>query len=192
MSKENELSKIYVSLIDLLFAVVLGQSFVIISDKNMLPSWIADPITSMPLIFNVLLVYTLIITSWVGYHKSVNKLPIRSVYRFITDIILLFLYYIAFKYVNSIVSLSIIFSLIFILYFIWNLLRYYVDYKEERTRWNLKTRTGQAFAFTFAFSGLAIAVYLFKHYFIRDFAAFGIFFLLILYRYIFRGGPKEN
>jgi len=192
MSTDNKLSEIYVSFIDLLFAVVLGQSFILISGEDMLPTWVADFLNSIPVIFNVLLVYALIITSWVGYHKSVIVLPIKSAYRFIVDVILLFLYYAAFRYVNSIESLTIIFSLIFCLYFVWNLIRYFIEYAQERSKWNLKKRMYHAFIFTLSFIGIACAVHFIPHYFIQSAAAIGILILLIIYRRLFWGGPNKG
>lgn len=84
--ENEEQSKIYVRFIDILFAVVLGQSFSFLSSQGSITEWISSPINNITNICNVLLAYALVITSCVGYHKSTSKLPIRNVLRFIIDL----------------------------------------------------------------------------------------------------------
>src|SRR6266571_5555152 len=89
---------VFVRFIDILFAVVLGQSFVILS------SILQDPWTNVLRLPVVFAVYAVVITSWYGYHQSVKQVRIRSTWRWLIDVMLLFVYYAGFVAASRISS----------------------------------------------------------------------------------------
>jgi len=119
----KEMSDIYVRFIDILFAVVIGQSFVLLSSENRFTSWFAQPYENAIKIATYLLVFVLVITSWVGYHRSVSLFPIRSALRFVIDIGLLFLYYLGFVSVDNFEIVLWIFFFSFLMYTVWDCIR---------------------------------------------------------------------
>src|SRR6266516_7081546 len=85
----DPISESFVRLIDIIFGVIMAQGFVIYRARITNPS---------PSIANgsLLLVYTTIILSWIGYHKSIVGYPYnRSIWsriRVTADILILVLY----------------------------------------------------------------------------------------------------
>jgi succinate dehydrogenase hydrophobic anchor subunit len=158
-SEDNEeksrtkISDTYVRFIDVLFAVILGQSFALLTSEQSFKTWLNQPIENAFGIATIMLVYVLVITSWVGYHQSVEKYKIRSVWRFIIDIALLFLYYFAFVNAGKFEIVISIFFLSFLLYTIWDAFRIY-EYRTSSTRELWKR---------FSFSGLFVVISLFVY-----------------------------
>lgn len=116
-------SEIYVRLIDILFAVVLGQSFVLLASTPGYHEWFALGSIDVIGIFAIAVVYLLIITSWVGYHRSVANYPILYPVRFAMDIFLLFVYYAAFSSIRDFGFLLLYFFIAFVTYTVWDMVR---------------------------------------------------------------------
>src|SRR5437870_409284 len=102
-----------------MFAIVVGQSFIFLSAPQRFPTWIASRTENAEQLLDTVLAYILVIGSWVGFHKSVKEQAIRNVSRFIIDIALLFLYYLAFVNVESLNSTFLILFAAFVGYFLW-------------------------------------------------------------------------
>ena len=191
---QEDSSGIYVKFIDVLFAIVLGQSFVLLSSSSGLASWMANPISHIWDMMNTVLTYSLVITSWVGYHDSVRTLRIRKVWRFVIDIMLLFLYYLGFTYVNSFPKLSIVVVLVFMLYFLWNVARFF-EYRSVEdcvTRYKLWNRTLEALLFAVVFAFIAYISNAFPDPTIGGVAWTVSLIVFIIYRKRFWGGPKAQ
>lgn len=186
----NQMADLYVRFVDILFAVVLAQSFTIISSPNGLLLWLSDINQHLLNLGSVFLVYTVVVTSWIGYHTSVAKLPIKSVWRFIIDIILLFLYNFAFMNIASFRTIMIILAAIFFMYLLWVSIRF-IEYKSESSRWDIKKRVWQAISFFIVFLVLAVATHLFSNPTADGIILVTAIALLVLYRYVYKGGPKE-
>jgi succinate dehydrogenase hydrophobic anchor subunit len=157
--EEKNLSRVYVQFIDILFAVVIGQSFVLLSSGAWFATWLAQPLQNAFGIATLVLVYVLLITSWIGYHQSVQQFPIKSVWRFLIDIILLLVYYMGFVYASNFQSVTLVFALSFVLYTTWDALRVREYYSLKRERGNLLKRFGISAGFMAGFAIIAL-VYL--------------------------------
>lgn len=149
--EEKDLSDVYVHFIDILFAVVIGQSFVLLSSEGWFASWLAQPFQNAFGIATLFLVYVLLVTSWVGYHQSTQSFPIKSVWRFIIDIILLFVYYMGFVYAGNFYTVIAIFASAFTLYTIWDIFRLKEYYSEKKLRRRLLKRLAISVGFTVGF-----------------------------------------
>jgi succinate dehydrogenase hydrophobic anchor subunit len=121
----EKISKTYVGFIDVLFAVVLGQTFVLLAAPEYYSTWFASPFQNAFGLATLILVYALVITSWVGYHQSVENYPLKSVGRFLIDIVLLFLYYFAFANAKNFGAVLIAIALSFFAYMLWDSVRLY-------------------------------------------------------------------
>ncbi len=189
------LCKTYVSFIDVLFAVVIGQSFVLLTDPEYYSTWFAQPYANAFGLSTLLLVYALVITSWVGYHQSVDVYPLRSVGRFLIDIILLFLYYFAFANAKDFGAVLLAITFSYLMYVIWDSFRIYENRANVNT--DLKKRWGISIAFLVFY----LVAYLSYGYAIPKvgqgiewlFLAIAIA-LLIVYRYAkwYREGAPQN
>ena len=190
------MSNIYVRFIDILFAVVIGQSFVLLSSEERYASWFTQPFDNAFKIATLLLVYGLVITSWVGYHQSTSVYPIRNPLRFVIDIVLLFLYYTGFVNANNFELVSWIFFFTFLLYTAWDFLRLWEYWdvslvmekvSKEKIRKQLIKRLSISGSFTIFFLA-SIIIYLLclKNKILGIEWAFFviILLLLILYRYL--------
>lgn len=145
--------EIYSGFIDILFAIVIAQSFVLLEDKDWYRPYFEYPVINAFNITLILLVYTLIITSWIGYHESIIHHK-ETVYRFIIDILLLFLYYLAFVSIKDFNFILTIFNIIFFIYLIWDFFRIFENYKSKE-KWKLVKRTGV--------TALFFTIYFFVH-----------------------------
>jgi hypothetical protein len=142
------LSGTYVSFIDVLFAVVLGQSFILLTSKDDYGTWFMQPYANAFGLFTILLVYGLIISSWVGYHLSVETYPLQSIWRFFIDIILLFLYYFAFANAGNFGTVLLAITASFSAYVAWDTFRIYENRSKERSiRVDLCKRLGWTIVF---------------------------------------------
>ncbi|MEM3551984.1 MAG: hypothetical protein QXZ02_05835 [Candidatus Bathyarchaeia archaeon] len=130
---EKETSEIYAHFIDILFAVVIGQSFVLLNSQEGYKSWLAQPSENTFGIATLLLIYGLVITSWVGYHRSIRFYPIKNPLRFVIDIFLLFIYYMGFVSAKNFENIiTWVFPLSFLLYTLWDALRLW-EYHEQKS-----------------------------------------------------------
>ena len=189
--EQEKRSALFVRFIDILFAIVTGQSFVFLASSAGVSSWIANPSQNVVTFGDAILAYSLMVTSWIGYHASTTKLPMKNVGRFIIDIILLFFYYLAFVNVKSFGSTSIIIFAVFFLYFAWSSIRLY-EYYDARATFGLVKRTAQAGTFAGAFFVIALIAYVYPDATIEGVLLFSSFALLIYYRKLYWGGPKNK
>jgi len=143
----------YVAFIDVLFAVVIGQSFVLLLDKDYYKLWFAEPFTYAFGIFTIFLVYALVISSWVGYHQSIKAYPIQSIWRFFIDVILLFLYYLAFASASNFGMVLFVLFTSFFAYSIWDGIRLY------ELRNELTNELWKRLVCTIVFFGFFVAIF---------------------------------
>jgi uncharacterized membrane protein len=126
-------SDIYTSFIDILFAVIIAESFVLLSGYSV---WIYD-LKSNALHFAILaFFYILVISSFVGWHRTIatdSQHP-EKIIRFSLDGILLFFYYVGFTSVQNFVLVLTIVFIVFGLYFGWDIARYleYIERKQDK------------------------------------------------------------
>jgi hypothetical protein len=83
-------------------------------------------------IATLLLVYGLVITSWVGYHRSTRVYPIKNPLRFVIDVTLLFLYYMGFVNANNFEVVTWIFFFVFLSYTAWDAFRI-LEYHSQKS-----------------------------------------------------------
>jgi len=184
---KKETSEIYAHFIDILFAVVIGQSFVLLNSHEGYKSWLAQPAENTFGIATLLLIYGLVITSWVGYHSSIRFYPIKYPLRFVIDISLLFVYYIGFvnaKNFETIITLVFPFS--FLLYTLWDAVRLWEYRAHKSSVKELFKRSLISLSFTLGFFIIAgIYVYFLKEVEWTHGAYFTIILMmLIFYRYL--------
>jgi len=130
---KKETSEIYAHFIDILFAVVIGQSFVLLNSQEGYKSWLAQPAENTLGIATLLLIYGLVITSWVGYHRSIRFYPITNPLRFVIDISLLFVYYIGFVNAENFETIiTLVFPFSFLLYTLWDAVRLW-EYRAHKS-----------------------------------------------------------
>lgn len=126
---EKRISEQLVSLIDILFAVAVGDSiFTLVFSNNTIIEW--------PIFYNIIITipnialivaYAAVILSWIGYHSMINQFPYRSnllgKMRFWIDILIVFIY-ISFIYSKDNLSLFLFWFIpIFLLYAIGDCIR---------------------------------------------------------------------
>ena len=184
-NKQDETSDIYTHFIDILFAIVIGQSFVLINSPEGYKYWWTRPRENLFGIVTLILIYGLVITSWIGYHRSIRKFPIKTPSRFLVDISLLFVYYMGFVNANDFQFVLVVFFASFLLYFVWDLLRLF-EYQKDMLKLGLIKRSLISLIFWFFF----LVIYLLYVYALREmewtYGAYIIIILtlLVLYRYL--------
>jgi hypothetical protein len=119
---EEKISNRLIDLIDIIFGVVVAQSFVIIFATNQ--SYQKLQLISYPLLF---LAYAAIVLSWIGYHKMMVYNPYKQnrfgYSRFCLDIFLIFIYALLLtSYENSFYFFTIL-PIIFLLYAVGGIFR---------------------------------------------------------------------
>lgn len=171
--------------------MVVGQSFAFLSSPSGVSSWVQSPLQNIVTIGDVILAYSLVITSWIGYHASVKKLPMRKIGRFIIDLFLLFLYSLAFASVKSFAAISLVLFGVFVLYFVWSIIRLY-EYYPHRKNYGLVKRSIQAGLFTIGFAVVALLIAFYPDPTLQGVMLDVSFGLLILYRLLIWGGPKQR
>ena len=124
-----ERTQFYAQAIHVLFAIVLGQSFMLASDILIPFQSILKPdnhTTVMALIF----VYILIVSGWAGYTKSILNQPHKDTnlgtVRFIIDLIILFEYFylLRISQTEHLNDLPIVVGIIFTTYIAWDFVKY--------------------------------------------------------------------
>lgn len=182
---EADGSRVYVRFIDILFAVVMGQSFVLLTSKYV--AWFGDWASYMAQIATILLVYALVVTSWVGYHRSAKAYPILHPLRFLLDIFLLFMYYFAFASAGDFGLVMHIFVIVFIAYTLWDLMRLLEYWNRSRPgtkeREELTKRVGVSALFAAAFW---LVSYLYSFVSTQPFATGAVLVCMIALLTIFR------
>ncbi len=187
---DRESQEVYVRFVDILFAVVLAQSFVVLN------SIFRDPRTNAFRLGTVFVIYALVITSWYGYHHSVSHVPIRSAFRWLIDIMLLFVYYTGFVAASELDPSNLVFTPVllvflgaFALYSGWDAIRI-VEYwsKPEVKKFNLYTRLAESLSFTIIlFAVTGFYVYVFRPQNVAGIEwgyLVGLTVLLVIYRYL--------
>lgn len=136
-------SRTYVGFIDVLFAVVIGQSFALMRPGQQYYLCLEKPAENALTIAVLTLVYALVVSSWHFYHWSTTLNPILSPIRFIIDIVLLFLYYLAFLSAAHFPLVITTFLAVFIGYTLWDGVRFY-EYRhmrQDKSRWSIFWRS---------------------------------------------------
>ena len=115
----------------------------------------------------------------------------KNVLRFVIDIALLFLYYLAFVNVQSFAVTSVILFFVFLLYFVWNAVRLF-EYPNERQRLDLVRRASEAGGFAIVFLVIALLRQMYSNPQLEGALLLASGILLIWYRVLYWGGPKER
>lgn len=80
----KKLTKVYVGIVDLIFAVIIGASLVELGgaalSKGLFTSYV------------LLVAYGTVVLSWTGYHVSLKDKPYKLPFRFWADLVILFFY----------------------------------------------------------------------------------------------------
>ncbi len=191
-------SKRYVELIEMLFAVVLALSFVVIttskSQSGVLESVITplqNPLPPLTLFSS----YVLVASSYVGFKKSVEQFPHRGrlgTLRFGIDVALLLLYYSAFLATPDFGLVLILYDVIFGLYALWSFIRV-AEYRDlEQSRPLLVRRAIRSSVFFLGFIAIT-GIYAFAQTPSKEFLA-GVTWIFVLYYFILyrtRKPPKR-
>jgi len=151
-SKEQSKSKIYVLTIQILFGIIIGISFTDYH-KELVPF---NPSFETIMIF---VAYATVLLSLVGYSITVKFRYHKKIWRFILDIILLYLYYqLVYSPRTGFDYFLWIFPAIFFIYVIWQILEYGEWRNEENHKYKLKPfliTVVVTIAFTIAFGLIA-------------------------------------
>lgn len=143
-----------IDLIEILYAVVLAASFGIVlpvtagtpSYTTGLLLWVSNPwVHGLP-IMTMFFAYSLVITSWLEYHRSARKFPIKGDIRLAIDLAILFMYYLMFALLTSFNSVLAISAGVFTLYSVWTVSRLH-EYKGDDRKAELHSRVLKASAF---------------------------------------------
>lgn len=89
--QEKQLSRYYVTFIDILYAVVLAQALSGISTSVNLPQKLINMLSLPFLLFIISVV--VVLTDWVVYHKAISLRPHKNPWRFFIDIVILFFFF---------------------------------------------------------------------------------------------------
>jgi len=148
-------------------------------------SWFTQPAENTFGIATYILIYCLVITSWVGYHRSIRFYPIKNVFRFIIDIALLFVYYMGFvNATNFEVIMTWVFPYSFLLYTLWDAIRLWEYRNQKNLISDLRKRflTSLIFMAAFFIIGLVYMYYLKEIEWIHGTLFIVILIMLIAYR----------
>ena len=110
-------SKHFVNLVDIIFAVIIAQSFIALSD-SVLPL----QLTTFNF-FTLIVAYLTIILSWVGYHESINLQHHRSWLRFALDLVILPVYLLLVNRFDDVGVFLLAFTILIILYLSWGVVK---------------------------------------------------------------------
>src|SRR3990172_3578535 len=122
----RETSRTYVDLVDIIFAIIVAESFLRLVDLG----------TSIPPFPAAVLLLSsvAVVMSWVGYHKSVRAQPHRNWYRFVIDLAILPVYLMLVTFYNDFSLILWTYALMFALYWLWGILKS-VEYAGEIRRY---------------------------------------------------------
>jgi len=134
------LSKYYVSFVDIMFGVMIAESFT--SFKNEL----FNPGFDLAVL---LVAYFTIMTSWLFYHRSVQVLPEEKWERFALDVAILFAYFILITTHKDFDIIVKAYPILWVLYLLWDWLKA-KEHKGKRVRvlWSVP--------YLFIFAGIAL------------------------------------
>jgi hypothetical protein len=143
----ESISAYYTRAVHVVFGVILGQSFFNSGTVLVPVSKFLDGTTFLKA-YELILVYFIIVTSWIGYYKSTSRTDYSEgrigIARFGTDFFILFLYYYLLILVTQGVGIhGEIFSYglasVFGVYLLWDFLKYLEIPKEKRKEANRLT-----------------------------------------------------
>jgi len=133
-SPSEERSRIYVDLIDIIFAIIIGVSFTDFKDI------LVPPVPEFKTVA-LLLAYVTVVASWVGYHSGIKGYVHRNVGRFGIDLILVYLYFVLINtvgnYKEDLTELLGVFPWIFGFYMFWMLFRY-LEYRTGENQFKIR------------------------------------------------------
>jgi hypothetical protein len=114
--------KFRIDFIDPLFAVAIHIGFV---EGLLTESWAHDrTFPAFNDIANIWMFFVglffVIVTSWVGYHLSIERRPLKQNERFYIDIVLLVLYFFVLLYFRSPSKMCVLLVLIYVFYIAWD------------------------------------------------------------------------
>jgi hypothetical protein len=119
-------SKIYVGLVDIVFGIILGESFLHITTVG---------VPLLTLRFATLaLAYGVVVSSWVGYHRSLRKQWHLMPWRFIIDLFVLFDYWVLVTFYSDFSTFLWAILALFGLYMVWGLFKA-VEFENEAVRY---------------------------------------------------------
>ena len=160
--------------IHLIYAVIIGQSFIIAS-TIFVPIENLFNFDGFQKGFALFLAYTIVITGWVGWTKSITRNPhsenALGNFRFVTDLFILFLFYYLINLTSSEKILSYgetfiwVLPVIFGSYIIWDMLKYYeykCDAPEELQHRRKRFRDTVCFTIPFVIQGILYS-YVMQH-----------------------------
>ena len=157
---EDDQDKIVIDFIDPLFAIVLHISFVEIMTKT----WFADFRLALHAPYNfdvttLALAYVTIILSWIGYHRSIKKNPIRLEHvsgqcRFFLDISLLIAYFVLVVSFENFRRVLWLFVVIYCLFFLWDQFK-----RAERPESNQEASARRGVTVFWLITSLAVALF---------------------------------
>jgi len=147
-AKEREYRRqtdIYVRFVDVLFAVVVGQSFGLLTSSPTYRACIMEPAKNAETIAGLILIYLLVMSSWYYFNRCPRRFPIRSPIRFGIDVALLFLYYLGFLAAPHLTEIMAILFDVFVGYLLWEFVRFLEYYREKNRQffeWKIATTLG--------------------------------------------------
>ncbi len=167
----KKLSTLYVTLLEVIVAVIIGQSF-FQADEIFIPmSKIWESTRSFVDAAGMLMAYFIVISGWIGYYRSVHKEPHKGRagnMRFVIDLTIVFFTY----YIVSVANPSSsgffgeiflwVLPAMFILYLLWDAVKF-VEYKNDVNNKSIRWRrmiTTVLFASIFVFQSFAYAAQL--------------------------------
>ncbi|UVS68461.1 hypothetical protein NWT39_11185 [Nitrososphaera viennensis] len=163
----KKLSEFYRNFLEIMVAVIIGQSFVQV-DHIFIPfSNVLSDYRSFIDASGMLMVYFIVVSGWIGYHRSITKNPHKGKLgnaRFVVDLVVVFLTY----YIVSVANpeskghfgdiFQWILPIMFGLYLLWDILKILEYREEEREEHKIRVRrmiiTATFFALFIAFSFL--------------------------------------
>jgi hypothetical protein len=112
---DESTQKSFGDLVDIIFAVIIAESFVIFIPGHAAPS---------PVQYFVLAIsYATVVVSWVFYHISKSRNDYRTFSRFIVDLAILFTYWVLVAYISSPVYVVWADTAMLWLYIVWGVLK---------------------------------------------------------------------
>jgi len=119
---------------------VTGQSFTLLSPIGLHRECYSKPLENALTLAALFLIYVLVITSWYFYHRSTARAEIRKPARFTIDIVLLFLYYLAFLSASDFTVIMNLLLAVFVGYSCWDGARVWEYYGDRNTNQTSKER----------------------------------------------------
>jgi len=143
-------SKVYVSLIDVIFGIVIALSFVGIPPA--LQTAVRSPQSFS--VWSLAVAYGMVATSWVSYHAAVRNQPHKTWFRFVLDLLLVFDYFVLVNYSSVPRVVFSAYAAMFFLYFFWDALKW-VEYPDVEVLRKIALRA----AYPIASFGLLLLVW---------------------------------